>query len=79
MFVDAVMTEAWAWTRGESEMVGHRGASPWDREMRRPSHADKRRAWKREMLGEEIRAALRAGANEAAIADTTERLLTLAA
>src|SRR5262249_35832389 len=24
------MTEAWAWGRGEGELVGHRSASPWD-------------------------------------------------
>jgi len=74
-----VMTEAWAWTRDAAGLVGHRSASPWDVEARRPSHADKRRAWKRELLGEEIRAALRAGANEAEIAATAERLLDLAA
>ena len=73
-----VMTEAWAWSRGASGLVGHRSARPWDDEPRRPSHADKRRAWKRELLGEEIRAALRAGANEAEIAATAERLLDLA-
>jgi len=74
-----VMTEAWAWSRGESDLVGHRLASPWDDEPRRPSHADKRRAWKREMLGDEIRAALRAGASESEIAGAAERLLDLAA
>ena len=74
-----VMTEAWAWSRGESGLVGHRSASPWDDEPRRPSHADKRRAWKREMLGETIRAALRAGTSESEIAATAERLLDLAA
>ena len=46
---------------------------------RRPSHADKRRAWKREILGEEIRAALRSGADEGEIHATAERLLDLAA
>ena len=46
------MTEAWAWNRAEEGLVGHRSASPWDDEPRRPSHADKRRAWRRELLGE---------------------------
>ncbi len=73
------MAEAWAWCRGEKELVGHRSASPWDDEPRRPSHADKRRAWRRELLGEEIRAALRPGANEREIQATAERLLNLAA
>ncbi|VTR92469.1 transposase : Uncharacterized protein OS=Singulisphaera acidiphila (strain ATCC BAA-1392 / DSM 18658 / VKM B-2454 / MOB10) GN=Sinac_2157 PE=4 SV=1: DDE_5 [Gemmata massiliana] len=55
------MTEAWAWKRDEKELAGHRSASPWDDTTRRPSHADKRRAWRRELLGNEIRAALRTG------------------
>jgi hypothetical protein len=51
------MTEAWAWGRDRAGLVGHRSASPWDDESRRPSHADKRR----ELLAEEIHAALRPG------------------
>ena len=73
------MTEAWAWGRDEGELVGHRAASPWDDEPRRPSHADKRRAWRRELLGEEIRAVLRPGATEREIAAAAERLINLAA
>ena len=72
------LTEAWAWGRTEEELVD-RSASPWDRASRRPSHADKRRAWRRELLGEEIRAALHPGATEAEIQATAERLLSLAA
>jgi len=73
------MTEVWAWGRAEGELVGHRAASPWDDEPRRPSHADKRRAWRREILGEEIRAVLRPGVTEREIAVAAERLLNLAA
>lgn len=73
------MTEAWAWDRCEEGLVGHRLASPWDGEPRRPSHADKRRAWRRELLGEEIRAVLRPGVTEEEIAAAAERLLNLAA
>jgi hypothetical protein len=73
------MTEAWAWGRGEGELVGHRSASPWDDEPRRPSHADKRRAWRRELLAEEIAAVLRPGVTEREIAATAERLLDVAA
>jgi hypothetical protein len=72
------LTEAWAWGWAQGRLVD-RSASPWDDPSRRPSHADKRRAWRRELLGEEIRAALRAGANEAEITATAERLLNLAA
>jgi hypothetical protein len=55
------MTEAWAWDRGVTDLVGHRSASPWDDAARRPSHADKRRAWRRELLAAEILAVLRPG------------------
>lgn len=72
------MTEAWAWSRKDEELVD-RSDSPWDTPSRRPSHADKRRAWRRELLGEEIRAVLRPGVTEEEIQATAERLLSLAA
>jgi hypothetical protein len=73
------MTEAWAWKRDEKELAGHRSASPWDDATRRPSHADKRRAWRRELLGNEIRAVLRPGATEQELQAAAERVLNLAA
>jgi hypothetical protein len=42
--------------------------------MRRPSHADKRRAWRGALLGEEIRAVRRPGASEEEIRASAERL-----
>ena len=72
------LTEAWARGRKEEELVD-RSASPWDKASRRPSHADKRRAWRRELLGEEIRAALRPGVTEEEIQAAADRLLNLAA
>ena len=73
------MAEAWAWGRDRAGLVGHRSASPWDDESRRPSHAGKRRAWRRELLAEEIRAALRLGVTEREMDAVAERLLNLAA
>jgi hypothetical protein len=73
------MTEAWAWDRGVTDLVGHRSASPWDDAARRPSHADKRRAWRRELLAAEILAVLRPGLTESEIQTAAERLLDLAA
>ncbi|WP_406694401.1 transposase [Singulisphaera sp. Ch08] len=70
------MTEAWAWKR-EADVLVDRSTSPWDKSSRRPSHADKRRAWRRELLGEEIRAALRPGVTEAEIRTTADRLFSL--
>ena len=72
------MTEAWAWARDDKELVDRSG-SPWDSSPRRPSHADKRRAWRRELLGEEIRAVLRPGVTEEEIQTAADRLVRLAA
>ena len=72
------MTEAWAWGRKDEELVDRSG-SPWDSPSRRPSHADKRRSWRRELLGEEIRAVLRPGVTEKEIQAAADRLLSLAA
>jgi hypothetical protein len=72
------MTEAWAWGRPSGELVD-RSASPWDSAARRPSHADKRRAWRRALLGEEILAVLRPGVTEVEIQAAANRLLNLAA
>jgi len=73
------MTEAWAWERGQGELAGHRSSSPWDDGARRPSHADKRRAWRRELLAEQINTVLRPGLTEAEMRDAAECLLNLAA
>ena len=75
----ATLTEAWAWHRSSAELVEHRSASPWDDQPRRPSHADKRRAWRRELLGEEIQALLRRRAKAEEIEIIVEKLLSLAA
>jgi hypothetical protein len=72
------LTEAWAWGRTEEELVD-RSASPWDDPLRRPSHADKRRAWRRALLRQEILAVLRGGMTEGEIQAAAERLLSLAA
>jgi hypothetical protein len=72
------LTEAWAWGREDAELVD-RSASPWDSAPRRPSHADKRRAWRHALLGEEIRAVLRPGVTEEEIQVVADRLLSLAA
>jgi hypothetical protein len=74
-----VMTEAWAWNRASEELVGHRSASPWDNQERRPSHADKRRAWQRELLSEEIYAVVGDQNDSEKIRDLAQRLLNLAA
>jgi len=73
------MTEVWAWNRTSEELVAHRSASPWDDPNRRPSHADKRRAWQRDLLAEEIQAAVGDHHDPARIYDLAQRCLDLAA
>jgi hypothetical protein len=72
------MTEAWAWGLPAGELVD-RSASPWDDANCRPSHADKRRAWRRALLREEILAVLRGGMTDGEIQSTADRVLSLAA
>ncbi|WP_165253750.1 IS701 family transposase, partial [Paludisphaera soli] len=72
------LTEAWAWSRSALELVD-RSESPWDEPTRRPSHADKRRAWRRDILAGEILAILRAGPSDVEIQAAADRLLRLAA
>src|SRR5439155_4366439 len=72
------LTEAWAWGRSAAALVD-RSASPWDDATRRPSHADKRRAWRRELLAMEIHAALPIGPTSAEFHAAAERLLRWAA
>lgn len=73
------MTEAWAWDQKAEALVAHRSASPWDDPKRRPSHADKRRAWQRELLAEEIQAVVGDHHAAAKIQNLAHRCLDLAA
>ena len=72
------LTEAWAWNQDAEELTGHRTTSPWDKEPRRPSHADKRRAWRRELLSAEIQAVLQLEPSQAEFQAAAERILSLA-
>jgi hypothetical protein len=48
------LIELWSWGRSHRQLV-RRTASPWDDAERRPSHADRRNALRRECLREEFR------------------------
>jgi Transposase DDE domain len=48
------LVELWAWEKPEEELVDRR-SSPWDDELRRPSHADRRKALLRQALQNEFR------------------------
>jgi hypothetical protein len=71
------LVEAWAWDKEEEELVD-RSASPWDSEPRRPSHADKRRALQRQILGAEIEAVLSGQPSQEGFRALAQRLLDLA-
>ena len=71
------VTEAWAWQQPE-ETLGDRRRSPWDDAARRPSHADKRKALQREVLRQEIQAALAGRPNKQRFRNLAERLMDLA-
>jgi hypothetical protein len=72
------LTEAWAWGRPEADLID-RSASPWDREPRRPSHQDKRKALQREVLMGEIREATAGRPTREKMQGLAQRLLDLAA
>jgi DDE superfamily endonuclease len=72
------VVEAWAWSRREEALVD-RSRSPWDREERRPSHADKRKALQREILRQEIQGLIPQRRKRQEFQDLIIRLLDLAA
>jgi hypothetical protein len=72
------LVEAWAWDKEESEVVD-RSACPWDREWRRPSHADKRKALQRQIRRAEIQAVLSGEPSKEDFQALADRLLALAA
>jgi hypothetical protein len=63
------------WSTGTFELNGKKVAN----KDKRPSHADKRRGWGRELLRVEIRAGLHVGATEGEFQSVAERLLDLSA
>jgi hypothetical protein len=72
------LVEAWAWDR-PSEEVCDRSASPWDREPRRPSHNDKRKALQREVIERVIQEGLSGRPTKEKIREVVEQILQLAA
>jgi DDE superfamily endonuclease len=72
------LVEVWSWDQ-EDEEVCDRSGSPWDREARRPSHADKRKALQRAVWKQEIAAAVQGEPTAQGLAKLVERLLTMAA
>jgi hypothetical protein len=71
------LVEAWAWNRSAEELVD-RSDSPWDKEPRRPSQRDKRKALQREVLRAEIEAVLSNQPTGVEFRALAERLLDMA-
>jgi hypothetical protein len=72
------VVEAWAWGLAEEELVD-RSSCPWDRQWRRPSHADRRKALQRQILAGQFRAVLGERAEDEDFHDLAQFLLQLAA
>ncbi len=72
------VVEAWAWQRSDGELA-ERSNSPWDDAARRPSHADKRKALRREVLRQEMEAILSERPDAQQFRELAEKLLALAA
>lgn len=70
------LVEAWAWGLPDEDLADRRGC-PWDREPRRPSHADKRKALQRLALRERIRDLLLRPGVDAEIDEQVDALLQL--
>jgi DDE family transposase len=72
------LVELWAWDKLEEELVD-RSRSPWDREPRRPSHADRRKALLRQALQDEFQEVQIGPDQTQKLIDFAERLMLLAA
>jgi len=72
------LIELWSWHRPATDLV-NRQLSPWDDPERRPSHADKRNALRRQCLEEEYRAGTAFGPIPQKIQRLCRRLVRLVA
>jgi hypothetical protein len=72
------LIELWAWKKSQRELTD-RSASPWDDPTRRPSHADRRNALRRQCLEIELQHAGAAGDSSRKIHRLCQRLLKLVA
>ena len=70
------LVELWAWNKPAEELCD-RGASPWDDQARRPSHADRRRALRQAILEEEFSTLIGSGLIPPKILQMLKRLLHL--
>lgn len=72
------LVELWAWNRTHEELCDRRD-SPWDDPRRRPSHANRRKALRQQIVQTELSTITAAATLPQKIIDLTERLMNLAA
>ena len=72
------LTELWGWDRNGKQLVD-RSDSPWDDVERRPSHANRRKALRRQILRNELSTITTAWSLPRKIIVLTKNLMTLAA
>jgi hypothetical protein len=72
------LTELWAWHRPAKEL-SDRSASPWDNPQRRPSHADRLKALRRQCLENEIPRGDLSASKKRKLKTLCKRLIQLAA
>ncbi len=72
------LVELWAWNRRHDELV-NRSDSPWDDPERRPSHANRRKALRQQIIQQELKTIAAIWRLPRKIIQLTERLMALAA
>ena len=72
------LIELWAWDRDHAQLVD-RSDSPWDDAERRPSHADRRRALRKQVMQNELSSITTAWSLPPKIIQLAKSLMTLAA
>ena len=71
------LVELWCWSRSHAELCD-RSLSPWDDAERRPSHADRRKALRRQIIEHELSTLAAVQRLPRKILQLTKRLMTLA-
>ena len=71
------LVEVWAWSQSGKQLVD-RGDSPWDDAQRRPSHGDRRKALRRQILRNELSAITHTWSLPRKIIQLTKSLMALA-
>ncbi|MBU8870761.1 MAG: transposase [Gemmatimonadales bacterium] len=71
------LVELWAWDKSGRQLVD-RGDSPWDDPLRRPSHANRRKALRRQILRNELSTITAAWSLPRKIIQLTKNLVALA-